>query len=110
MLRLNALLDSDSVAGAYDFAIEPGAETVMEIRAVLFPRRDIATVGIAPLTSMYFFGPERRAGVDDFRDAVHDSCGLRMVNGSGERLWRPLRTPRARILGLRRREPARPSA
>ena len=65
----------------------------MQVRAVLFPRRDIAAVGIAPLTSMYFFGPERRAGVDDFRDAVHDSDGLRMVNGHGERLWRPLRNP-----------------
>ena len=42
---------------------------------------------------MYFFGPERRAGIDDFRDAVHDSDGLRMVNGRGERLWRPLRNP-----------------
>ena len=71
-----------SVAGAFDFAIEPGAETVMQIRSVLFPRREIAAIGIAPLTSMYFFGPERRAGVDDFRDAVHDSDGLRIVNGS----------------------------
>ena len=34
----------------------------MQVRAVLFPRRDIAAVGIAPLTSMYFFGPDRRAG------------------------------------------------
>lgn len=94
-LRLSALLDSDSVAGAFDFTIRPGLRTVMDIRSVLFPRREIAAVGIAPLTSMYFFGPERRAGVDDFRDAVHDSEGLRMVNGSGERLWRPLRNPPA---------------
>ena len=65
----------------------------MQVRAVLFPRRDIATVGIAPLTSMYFFGPDRRAGIDDFRNAVYDSEGLRMVNGPGERLWRPLRNP-----------------
>ena len=75
--------------------MEPGTETVMHVRSVLFPRRDIDTVGIAPLTSMYFFGPERRAGIDDFRDAVHDSDGLRIVNGSGERLWRPLRNPSA---------------
>ena len=94
-LRLSALLDSDSVAGAFDFAIAPGHDTMMHIRSVLFPRRPIAAIGIAPLTSMYFFGPERRAGVDDFRDAVHDSDGLRMVNGSGERLWRPLRNPTA---------------
>ena len=95
VLRMSALLDSDSVAGAFDFALEPGTETVMHVRSVLFPRRDIDTVGIAPLTSMYFFGPERRAGIDDFRDAVHDSDGLRIVNGSGERLWRPLRNPSA---------------
>ncbi len=95
VLRMSAMLDSDSVAGAFDFSIEPGADTVMQIRAVLFPRRDVATVGIAPLTSMYFFGPDRRDDVDDFRNAVHDSDGLRMVNGSGERLWRPLRNPSA---------------
>lgn len=93
-LRVAALLDSPSVAGAYDFAITPGAETVMDVRAVLFPRRDIAEAGVAPLTSMYFFGPDNRAGVDDFRDAVHDSGGLRIVTGSGERLWRPLRNPK----------------
>jgi len=92
-LHLQALLDSESVAGAFDFVIEPGAETAMLIDAVLFPRREIAAVGIAPLTSMYYFGPDNRAAVDDFRDAVHDSDGLRMVNGSGERLWRPLRNP-----------------
>jgi glucans biosynthesis protein len=93
VLHLSARLDSDSVAGAFDFTVEPGSETVMQIRSVLFPRREINAIGIAPLTSMYYFGPERRAGIDDFRDAVHDSDGLRMVNGSGERLWRPLRNP-----------------
>lgn len=92
-LRLSALLDSDSLAGAFDFTVTPGDETIVHVDSVLFPRREIATVGIAPLTSMYFFGPERRAGVDDFRDAVHDSDGLRIVNGIGERLWRPLRNP-----------------
>jgi glucans biosynthesis protein len=91
--RVSTLLDSDSVAGAFDFSIVPGVQTVMQVRAVLIPRREINAVGIAPLTSMYYFGPERRAGIDDFRDAVHDSDGLRIVNGSGERLWRPLRNP-----------------
>lgn len=95
VLRVDALLDSESIAGAYDFTIEPGEETVMDVRAVLFPRTRIDNAGIAPLTSMYFFGPESRAGIDDFRDAVHDSCGLRIVNGQGERIWRPLRNPEA---------------
>jgi len=95
VLRVDALLDSESIAGAYAFTIEPGVETVMDVRAVLFPRREIDNAGLAPLTSMYFFGPESRAGIDDFRDAVHDSCGLRIINGAGERIWRPLRNPEA---------------
>jgi periplasmic glucans biosynthesis protein len=95
VLQLNALLDSDSLAGAFDLTLAPGAETVMHVQAVLFPRNEISTLGIAPLTSMYYFGPARRAGIDDFRNAVHDSDGLRIVNGSGERLWRPLRNPPA---------------
>ncbi len=93
-LRLYALMDGPSVAGAFAFAVTPGAETVTEVDCRLFPRTEIATAGVAPLTSMYFFGPENRRGIDDFRDAVHDSCGLRIVNGSGERLWRPLRNPK----------------
>lgn len=92
-LRLAALLDSDSVAGAFEFTVTPGDETETRIRSTLFPRKLIEQVGVAPLTSMYFFGPERRSEVDDFRDAVHDSHALAMVNGNGERLWRPLANP-----------------
>jgi glucans biosynthesis protein len=92
-LRIYALLDGPSVAGAFAFTITPGAQTVIDIRSRLFPRVDIAEAGIAPLTSMYFFGPEGRAEIDDFRDAVHDSHGLAMLNGAGERLWRPLSNP-----------------
>ena len=42
VLRLSALLDSDASAGAFDFTVEPGDETVMHIRSVLFPRRPIS--------------------------------------------------------------------
>lgn len=92
-LTLYALLDGPSIAGAYRFVVTPGPETVMDISCALFPRRDIDVVGVAPLTSMYWFGPEGRAGVDDFRYAVHDSDGLALINGRGERLWRPLSNP-----------------
>jgi periplasmic glucans biosynthesis protein len=94
-LRLHALLDSPSVAGAYAFEIRPGAETGMVVRCRLFPRADLPQVGIAALNSMHLFGPHRRGGVDDLRDAVHDSDGLQIVTGRGERLWRPLSNPAA---------------
>ena len=90
---VHALLDSPSVAGAYRFVITPGASTVMDIEARLFPRRDLTGAGIAPGTSMFLFNDLNRAGHDDFREAVHDSDGLLMRNGVGEVLWRPLKNP-----------------
>jgi periplasmic glucans biosynthesis protein len=93
VIRIQALLDSPSVAGAYDFVVQPGAETVMAVRAVLFPRVNLEKPGIAPLTSMFYFDPKSRAGIDDFRNAVHDSSGLKMITGAEERLWRPLDNP-----------------
>ena len=90
---LHALLDSASVAGAYRFAIHPGTETVFDVDARLYPRRAIANAGIAPLTSMFEFDAHDRAGVDDFRPAVHDSDGLALFDGEGEQAWRPLSNP-----------------
>lgn len=90
---VHALLDSPSAAGAYRFTIRPGADTVIDVEVTLFPRRDLDKAGLAPLTSMFFFGPQDRVGVDDFRPAVHDSDGLSMWNGRGEWLWRPLTNP-----------------
>lgn len=92
-LSVHALLDSPNVAGAFHFVIRPGAATVMDIEAHLYPRRTIDHVGIAPLTSMFFFDAKNRGTVHDFRSAVHDSDGLAIWNGAGERLWRPLNNP-----------------
>ena len=90
---VHALLDSPSIAGAYRFEVTPGKETRMDVRSVLFARRDVGVVGIAPLTSMFLFDGTNRERFDDYRDAVHDSNGLQMVNGAKERLWRSLANP-----------------
>ncbi len=91
--RIRALMESPSVTGAFSFLLHPGAPTVMEVEASLFPRRPLDGVGIGPLTSMYWFGPMRRGIADDYRPAVHDSDALVVLNGDGERLWRPLANP-----------------
>src|SRR6185295_9291069 len=54
-LIIHALLDSPSVTGAYRFQIAPGATTTVEVQTTLYPRKDLAGVGIAPLTSMFLF-------------------------------------------------------
>jgi periplasmic glucans biosynthesis protein len=57
----------------------------------------VNTLGLAPLTSMYYFG-ENQPRPDDFRPEVHDSDGLMLVNGNGEWLWRPLQNPRTPLV------------
>ena len=91
---IHAMLESPSVVGAYSFTIRPGEETLMDVLATLFPRRDIAAFGVAPLTSMFLFDASNSGRFDDFRDAVHDSGGLEILTGAGERVWRPLANPR----------------
>ena len=93
-INVYALLDSDSVTGAYRFIIKPGLATVIEVKANLFLRKKVEKLGVAPLTTMFFHGDLTERYMDDFRPGVHDSDGLLMAMGSGERLWRPLNNPR----------------
>jgi glucans biosynthesis protein len=93
VLTIYALLDSPRSSGAYQFDVHPGTETVMEVRARLFLRSNVATLGLAPLTSMFFFGENQRHRTD-FRPEVHDSDGLMVAMGSGEWIWRPLINPK----------------
>lgn len=85
-----ALLDGPSYTGAYAFKVAPGEETVVNVQAVLFARKAVQRLGIAPMSSMYWFGENSRRRFDDFRPEVHDSDGLAIRTGNGERIWRPL--------------------
>ena len=88
-----AILDSKSVTGAYRFSIVPGEWTVIDVAMTLYPRRELTHVGLAPLTSMYLLGSASRRINGDIRPSVHNSEGLAILNGKGERLWRPLSNP-----------------
>lgn len=93
-LVVHALLDSKSAVASYRFTIRPGDSTVFDVEMSIYPRVDLERGGLAPMTSMFFFGPNDRKDFDDFRPAVHDSDGLAILNGKGEQLWRPLNNPR----------------
>jgi len=92
-VRCYALLEGPSVVGAYRFMITPGDTTVVDVSSRLFFRRAVTRLGVAPLTSMFAFGPNDRLGVDDFRPRVHDSQGLWVHRADGTNLWRPLSNP-----------------
>jgi len=89
-IEVLALLDSESLAGAYHFRLVPGRETAVEVRASLYTRGAVEKLGIAPLTSMFFYGENGVQRREDLRPEVHDSDGMLLATGPGEWIWRPL--------------------
>ena len=94
-IMVYALMDSVSVSGAFRLIITPGDATVMEVKSAIYRRKEVAVFGIAPLTSMFWFGENGSHKNDDLRPEVHDSDGLLMQRGNGEWLWRPLTNPKS---------------
>ena len=86
-----AALEGPSVTGAYRFVMRRDKAIVMEVEARLFLRRDVSQLGIAPMTSMYWYSETNKpAAASDWRPEIHDSDGLAMWTGAGEYIWRPL--------------------
>ncbi|WP_235962444.1 glucan biosynthesis protein [Jannaschia marina] len=95
-LSIWAELDGPSITGAYRFGVARNAAHgghLTRVSAHLFLREDVERLGVAPLTSMYWYSERDRAGGADWRPEIHDSDGLALAAGSGERLWRPLSNP-----------------
>ena len=55
-LKASALLTGESVAGAYQFTITPGPETIVDVVAEITLRRPVQQLGLAPFSSMFWFG------------------------------------------------------
>lgn len=92
-MKAYALLDSRRVTGAYEFIIRPGTPTRVEVNSTVFTRERIELVGVAPLTSMFFYGDNTARPRGNWRPEVHDSDGLLIHDGNGEWIWRPLINP-----------------
>jgi glucans biosynthesis protein len=92
-ITVYAVLDGPSITGAYRFVMQREKAVVMEIEARLFLRRDVSRLGLAPLTSMFWFSETAKPTAIDWRPEIHDSDGLALWTGSGEHIWRPLNDP-----------------
>jgi glucans biosynthesis protein len=92
-----ALLESPRATGAYRFVLTPvqapGNDATVDVQARVFLRGKVERLGIAPLTSMFLYGPNQLSNKRNFRPAIHDSNGLAFNSGSGEWIWRPLNDP-----------------
>ncbi|MBV5263628.1 glucan biosynthesis protein [Pinisolibacter aquiterrae] len=88
-----ALLDGPSITGAYKFTIRRTEGVIIDVECNLFVRKDIGKLGISPMTSMYWFSNYDKSYQLEWREGAHDSDGLAMWTGAGERIWRPLVNP-----------------
>ena len=52
-LVVNALVDSDSVVGAFRFTIRPGEATIIDTECTLFPRTNIDNFGLATMSATH---------------------------------------------------------
>ncbi len=90
-ITLYSLLESRSITGAYTFKIRPGETTRVDIDCRLFVKQSPkSSFGIAPLTSMFWFGENTSHPPNDFRQEVHDSDGLLIQENADRWTWRPL--------------------
>ncbi|HEY8032376.1 MAG TPA: glucan biosynthesis protein D [Methylocella sp.] len=92
-LTIYALLEGPSIVGAYRFVLTRSKSVTMDIDQTLYLRADISRFGLVPLTSMYWFSETKKVTGIDWRPEVHDSDGLALWMGTGERAWRPLNNP-----------------
>ncbi len=89
-LVLHALVDSESVTGAYRFTLRPGDITIVDAECTLFTRGAVDGLGLGTMAAMSYFSPVDRRGIDDLREGVYEVGGLQVLNGNGEWLWRPV--------------------
>eukprot|EP01037_Dinobryon_pediforme_P007565 gene7566-7628_t len=83
-VTLYARMEGPSIVGAYRFIMQRGKGVIMDIDASIHLREDIARLGIAPLTSMYWFSETAKAKAEDWRPEIHDSDGLALWTGNGD--------------------------
>ncbi|HXS05211.1 MAG TPA: glucan biosynthesis protein D [Rhizomicrobium sp.] len=98
VVTIYAILEGPSLTGAYKFDCiknppQQSGNVVINVHCDLFFRADISRLGIAPLTSMYWYSENDRPKAADWRPEIHDNDGLAIFNGKGERIWRPLINP-----------------
>ncbi|PJZ49769.1 glucan biosynthesis protein [Leptospira saintgironsiae] len=93
-ITVYALLDGRTATGAYEFQITPGKVSAVKVNAEVILRTKVDRLGIAPLTSMYWYSETRGIPKGQAYPESHDSDGLLIHSGKGEWIWRPLDNPK----------------
>lgn len=91
-ITVYALLNGPSVAGAFRLRIRPGRAATVAVHSLLFFRRPVHELGLAPLSSMYMYDLCDRRPWAYLPPAVHDSEGF-LLKTPHKTVWRQLANP-----------------
>ncbi|MDR2349084.1 MAG: glucan biosynthesis protein, partial [Deltaproteobacteria bacterium] len=92
-----ALLESQSLVGAYEFRINPGSSMSMGVRASIFRRADSPwpeKLGLAPVSGMYLYSEKENGSPGDWRPELHGTDGLLYSDGPDGWHLRVLNNPK----------------
>ncbi len=87
-LVVHALIDSQSMTGAYRFTLHPGEATIIDTECTLFARAKVDNLGIATMSATVVSDAIDHRRTDDIRLTIADIDGMQMATGHGEWLWR----------------------
>jgi len=89
-LTMYALLDSESMTGAFRFTVRPLETTIIDTEVTLIARVATDKLGIGAMAADYLFSALDHRRADDWRAAVYEITGLQVLSGKNEWLWRPV--------------------
>ncbi|MDR0548474.1 MAG: glucan biosynthesis protein [Deltaproteobacteria bacterium] len=107
-MTIYALLEAQSLTGAFAFVVKPGASLVIEVSATIFSRQGRAwprKLGLAPVSGMYLFSEKENGSPYDWRPEVH-SCDA-LLYSIDDKTWshRPLNNPKRLMLSYFKEAP-----
>lgn len=88
--KVLALLEGPSLTGTFQLDTMPGKVTDTFVKGTIFMRKPVKSLGLAPFSSMFWYGENSHPKPYDFRPEVHDSDGLQIEVEGGPSIWRPL--------------------
>ncbi len=73
---LYALADGKDAVSAYKYEVFQGDTCVVKVTQIVYPRKELQTVGIAPMSSVYLFGKNSKKNFGSYHPEMHFSDGF----------------------------------
>ena len=88
-ITIYAIADSPEATTALQYEISPGNDTNIKVKSTIYPRANSISVGIAPMSTLYFFGTNTLADYKSCYSQFHYSDGF-IMSSEDNTVYQPL--------------------